>query len=327
MNLVDVRDGLKNKTIKIKDSKHHFNDILTSIEHQVDHYLDWLKELQTQGGNWIGYDKKPVGKERANGLIQMINLNLYAELEFGRYLHNVEAQCFNCDARMYAVLMDEKTIMLIDSHLYWKLADKSGKKYEFILTKKMIPNCEAHNLMKAKVLKSEIEVPTGKLLFTNFFQKDEIYEMKEEHERQSICSIIGRDKLMQYLGKKNIGYGQMGNMSVAVFVKDTGDEIIIGNCWGYTPEKGEYDVTFEGFKNLGNISLSVWRWMCGDLKILEQHGEKVPKSIKVNKCVEVDYKDYILTDVKPGRWAIEHYFDFFRQGTKSDIFSKLYLKK
>lgn len=168
------------------------------------------------------------------------------------------------------------------------------------------------------------------MLFTNFFKQDNIYEFPKDvnsyDSEHSINGITGRNNLMQYLASQNIGYGQMGNMSVNVFVNKAGDEIIIGADYGYTEEKGEFTVKHKGFKNLGSISLSVWRWMCGDLEVLRGHGEVIPDNIKVNKQTENDYKDYILTKVQPGTWVIEHYYDFLKRDDEV-IYSKLYLKK
>ena len=144
----------------------------------------------------------------------------------------------------------------------------------------------------------------------------------------SINAIRGRMNLMNYLAAKNIGYGQMGNMSVNVFLNKAGDEIIIGNDYGYDRETDrERTIKHKGFRNLGSISLSVWRWMCGDLEVLKGHGEVVPENIKVNKQTEDDYKDYILTKVKPGTWVIEHYYDLATEEDEDRIYSKLYLKK
>jgi hypothetical protein len=149
--------------------------------------------------------------------------------------------------------------------------------------------------------------------------------MPDEYKSEnSICSISGRFNLMKYLATKNIGYGQMGNMSVNVFLNKAGDEIIIGTDHDYDGNR-EYTVKHKGFNNLGSISLSVWRWMCGDLQVLREHGEPIPDNLKVNTQTDDDYADCILTKVQPGTWVIEHYYDFCKR--KDIIYSKLYLKK
>ena len=174
---------------------------------------------------------------------------------------------------------------------------------------------------------TEIEVPSGELLFTNFFKKDEIYKKPfEKDDINSINCILGEFELMKYLSEKNIGYGQMGNMSVNVFVKKTGDEIIIGTDYGYNEKDGEYEIKHKGFINCGRISLSVWRWMCGDIQILKEHNEEIPKDLKLNKSIDHDYKDYILTKVKKGTWVIEHYYSFVTEDSDNGIYSKLCLK-
>ena len=169
-------------------------------------------------------------------------------------------------------------------------------------------------------LVAEISVPSGKLIFTNYFDKEEIYSL----DKADINCVAGRYELMKHLAEKNIGYGQMGNMSVSVFVNAAKDEIIIGGNYAYTEDDEEIEIEHPGYTELGSISLSVWRWMCGDAKILKQHGEELPK-IKYGGETCTNYRDYVGVKVQPGTWVIEHYYDFGNDDSK--IYSKLYLKK
>lgn len=330
MNFTELVAGLKSGKIKIDSKNHLHNDILPSLERYLEHKQDHLKELIEKGANYVykhDKEKGPIGEERSKSIISMVQYDLFEPLDFGHYLLGFtgEFYCFNCGAHLNIVPIDENTITLIEWKVFHDKQEKSGLKYDYRITDSEIPTCSSKELCDSKKMVAEIQVPSGQLVFTNFFKKDEIYDKPKEIV--SINAVQGRYELMQYLAGKNIGYGQMGNMSVTVFVKETGDEIIISNDYGYSEEKGEYEVTYDGFINCGNISLSVWRWMCGDVQILNKHKEKLPKNLKPNKSVEHDYKDYILTEVQKGTWVIEHYFDFMTDEDNNLVYSKLYLKK
>ena len=118
----------------------------------------------------------------------------------------------------------------------------------------------------------------------------------------------------------------MGNMSLNVFLKEDGTEIILGREHGYDEVKDrEFTVKHKGFKNIGNISLSMWRWMCADKEVLSQRNISLPK-LKKNSTIEHDYRNYTLAKVKPGKWIIEHYYDLHKRNDADIIFSRLYLK-
>lgn len=327
MNFIELVEALKSGKIKIDSKGHLHNDVLPSLERHLEYKQDHLRKLIEKGANYTwSHDKeqKPIGEESSKSLIQWVRHDILEPLIFGHYLYDHEIYCFNCGDRLHIVPIDENTITLVDWGIYHENQEKSGLKHEYTITDTEIPVCSSKELCDSKKMVAEIQVPSGELVFTNFFKKDEIYDKPDEIV--SINAIKGRYELMLYLAGKNIGYGQMGNMSVNVFVKETGDEIIIGNDYGYNETDGEFTITHDGFENLGSISLSVWRWMCGDVQILNEHGEKLPK-LKMNKCIEHDYEDYILTKVQSGTWVIEHYFDFMERDDETNIYSKLYLKK
>ncbi len=324
MQIRDVLEGLKNNTIKILTNGHMTNPIIDDIEYHLEHNEKFLKELKDKGAKWVGHDKKPIGKESSENLIKFVGKLL--EVEVGQRIGDVSVYCFDCGINNSIVLIDENTLALIENTKYYNTYKKSdGVKFEDIKP------CECETLRKEKKLTATINVPTGNLIFTNYFKEEKIYSFpKEIKSFHSINSVNGRKELMDYLATQDIGYGQMGNMSVDVFVKNTGDEIIIGGSYGYNEKRGEYVIKHRGYKNLGSISLSVWRWMCGDTDILKAHKEELPKNLKPSKCVEDEnYKDYIWAKVKPGKWKIEHYFDFVtdEDDDEKQIYSRLKLVK
>lgn len=330
MNLKELLEGLKNGTVTIDTKGHLVNPIIDDLEDDINNDLDFIKEMES--GEYVEYTtKQKQTKEQCEGMIKFVGDRLERDLLIGGYINQPDIYCFDCGERLRLILINENTVSLVSPTEYRDNRTLTEEK-RYIMDVTKISDCKARELRESGKMVSEIDVPSGKLLFTNFFKQDKIYDFPEEvnsyDAEHSINSIQGRNNLMQYLATQNIGYGQMGNMSVNVFVKDSGDEIIIGTDYHYNDEDDEeITIEHEGFTNLGSISLSVWRWMCGDIEVLKGHGEKLPKKLKVNTCIEDDYKDYILTDVKPGRWQIEHYYDFARGNDDPIIYSKLKLIK
>lgn len=328
MNRLVLLEGLKNGTITIETKGHITNPIIDDLEDNINYELDYIKEMES--GKHVDYQTKEIQtKEQCEDMINYINRKLQYDFPIGNYISEPEIYCFDCGERLRLIITSENTVSLVVPSEYrkHKEEDKGDLKYCMDVTK--ISDCKCADLRKAGKLVSEIDVPSGKLLFTNFFKEEKLYEfpkgMNRYDSEHSINGVAGRNNLMQYLATQNIGYGQMGNMSVNVFVNDAGDEIIIGTDYYYSEDEGETTVEHEGFTNVGSISLSVWRWMCGDVQVLKEHGEKLPRKLVVNKSVEHDYKDYILTDVKPGRWQIEHYYDFARYDDEPLVYSRLKL--
>ena len=332
MNLLQLEEGLRTGTITLDLKSHRCNPIIKQISRYVDMKKDWIKELET--GTYIDHDKKVWDKEHCDRMIKYLTVMLENQEEPGEHFHDNEVYCFDCGNHHHLTVVDEKTVSLLSYSDFEKKREEKGFKwldFSFRYDPADIPVCPAKQLVEEKKMVSEINVPSGQLLFTNFFKQDNIYDFPNDikyNSENSINGLLGRFNLMQYLAQQNIGYGQMGNMSVNVFLNKAGDEIIIGNDYGYDRETDrEFTIKHKGFRNLGSISLSVWRWMCGDLEVLQGHGEVVPENIKVNKQTEDDYKDYILTKVKPGTWVIEHYYDLATEDDDDRIYSKLYLKK
>jgi len=149
-----------------------------------------------------------------------------------------------------------------------------------------------------------IKVPTGRMIFCNFFRDEDLFDPKDKHSNKfSINQIQGRiNYAKHYAENHNIGYGQMGNMSGDVYVNPAKDKVIIGDCYpedwedyGYSGPDPEYTQAMkEGFESKGNISMSMWRWMCIDESLL-------PEGMEVEERVDVN--------LVPGTYQVIHYYD------------------
>ena len=326
VSLETIVNGLKDGSITLLDQGHMTNPLVDKLERKLNHINEQIADYEAKIAKGIKKD----GKVECKGMIDFYKVML--SFEVGQYLGDSEQYCFDCGANMYIMLIDEKTIGYIPSGRYWQIAEKSGKKYGYRAKAEDCECCEAKPLTDAQKLTAEINVPTGKLVFQNFFRAKELYELKGE-EYHSINGLMGRNELMQDLATRDVGYGQMGNMSVNIY--SNGKEILIGSdleCyednkayheeepdtiddeWIEESKKAEEFKAMlkEGkFKDLGSISLSVWRWMCADAQVIEPYDEEVDS-------------DRIVVDIPVGTYVIEHYYDFPKNG--DSLYSKITLK-
>jgi hypothetical protein len=323
----EIVNGVKNGSIKIHHS--HHNEVSIKAGKQDKQVIENLERQLKQ--------RKKTLKALPDNLVSY--LKVHDINEFGHIMYDSgDVYCWDCDSNLMPMLTDAHNLYLVSFSDLNRIREKKGKKigsspvgdrFEYVFKKEDIENlnCPLYKEgVSSDAMITEINVPSGKLLFKNYFNTKEIYE--NDDKKFSINSILGRYKLMKDLASKNVGYGQMGNMSINVFKKNDGTEIIIHNDYYYDGDKDiETTIEYDGFKNMGSISLSVWRWQCADVEVLKKVGEKVdylPKNLKEGEY-DKNYLDNILLDVKPGIWVIEHYYDM--NPSDEHMYSKLYLKK
>jgi hypothetical protein len=339
MKLQDVINGLNDGSITIMGT-HYTNPLVDKLEYEINHLQDMIKEY-TQKIK----DKEPEIRENQHqGMLDWYIRDLNMDLEFGDDLMRAENYCFDCDEHLRVVLIDEKTIAYSDQHHFYSIvSEKRGEGRKFLVSD--VKSCSCGDLREKSKMVSRIEVPTGELVFSNFFRTKELYcDPDNEWGKPGINSLLGRDALMQNLATRNVGYGQMGNMSAGI-CSNGRDEIYVCDTYPVALDNARYyedhperleemsekekrmlykDVEdsknlekkfeTEGFTNHGNVSMSVWRWQCADKSVLDAHGEDL-------EALKKDYVDVITVKVEPGTWEIEHYYDFPCNGDV--IYSKL----
>lgn len=313
MNLKELAEGLKNNSITVIDNGHKVHgDFMEKIEN----YIKMYKEFDLFNNQII----------------------------IGVPLLFIEYICRNCENDLCLILLDINTLTIIETSKYSKLKNNFSKienvnKKDFRLTIDMLTQCPAIEFFNIKKLTSEINIKTGNLIFDNYFENEELYsfpkEINQSYSEYSICNIIGRNSLMQQLSSKNVGYGQMGNTSISIWSNktevlvtgyDIDEESEILESLEYDLKNCTTDIKIDIIKSIkeqikfikdnfeykGEISLSVWRWQCADKSVLDSYNETISKSA-------------ISVKVKPGKYLIEHYYDFMRRDDTNLIFSKLKL--
>lgn len=287
MNIEELYTRLKAGEIKI-DYRYHEINLLTQLELTINHFRGLL-------------DKKDDNiAQEASEMFFNKQIEFYKPITFG-LTQTLGQYCFHCGKYLFMIMTDDKHLTFIED----KSCNSPHNKRDKMINPAHYGDCACKDLIRQRKLTADIDVPTGKLVFANYFKPDEINTNPEhEHEKEySQNATLGRYNLMQHLAKKNVGYAQMSNMSVHLYVKNDGTEIIVGPQYKYDEEDQELEVVYEGFTYAGEIDCGVWRWQCADKQLLDKYEDPFPAF-----C---DEPEYIEIPVKSGKWHIEHYFEFY----------------
>lgn len=148
-------------------------------------------------------------------------------------------------------------------------------------------------------------------VFENFFNYSEDYPENEPHKKYSneysLGTHFGQINISKIHASRNVAFGQMGNTSIEVYVNNNKDEIlVVEEKYIWDEDQGEFaaeDLLEEvGYKKVGSIGLTVWRWMAGNKSDLEKYEYSSPKYNKrYDNPVEVK-------DIKHGIWEVTHFF-------------------
>ena len=193
--------------------------------------------------------------------------------------------------------------------------------------------CPAKPYIDGAPFEANIYFPTGVLVFTNIFDVPDAPKRLEYTNGWSLNHLSGIANITSHLASRGYGYGQMGNMSVDIWVNNLRDQIIVTDgCLedminddmmesqhtGHPlnaiqlNRKSELDSLKKDFKMMGSISLCVWRWMCADVATLG------------GEFTREENTDYVDVQVIPGTWKLTHQWTT-QQPDVSGIASKLVL--
>lgn len=273
---------LSNGKIKVRDNNHAF-DLGHFIDHmkwQIEYYEDMCKKHKNDES--YKYYSMQLYRE----------INQFDEVNIG---FSREIKCYYCEATLGMIYLGNNEAIMIDSEII-RSCEKDGRKLsDYIYTL-----CPMTDIVNKGYLEANIHVKNGKLVFANYFDNERTYDFDKDKRYKkgtNICHINGRNNLMQHLANRNVGYGQTGNMTLAVFVSNDRKTILIASPYNDEDEEN----TIEGYELVGEICCDVWRWQCADTSVLEKYGTTIDENF---------IEDNIVIDVPKGEWNIKHYYDF-----------------
>lgn len=330
MTLKEFVEKLESGEVSLDLQGHSPNPILPKVKQQLEN-LQERAEMYGKEVEALPEESRQDPGVQAVRMLQMANLLLQKDLENPYYvsLDPIEAYCFGCGKHLRlgvfgdtAYLTDYRKVAAAEKELAKSL---NARRTDVILEEPVTEVCEGSGL--PKVWEAEIEVPSGRLVFANFFlskepgDKDRGQHLIPDFEEHSgsrknefdINCELGRYKLMQAYAEKNVGYAQMGNMGIDIFISEEGDAIKVSSEYYYDrDEDEEHTITYTGFYVAGHVSLSMWRWMCADEKVLEELNGHVP-----------DQSDKLVIPVEPGVYAIKNYMPGLSENDKP-LYAEIY---
>lgn len=174
---------------------------------------------------------------------------------------------------------------------------------------------EFEKIEKRGYTECNVEFPSGKIVFSNFFKNkkmdDYAFEMPDQLKYKDLYSInhqLGEQNVMKKLSELHgLGYAQLGNCSASIY-KISDNHIIVTTTHPYYEEHGfelELDRQVD-WEYLGDICCDVWR-----IEFIDQ------ENFKKGDALPLDHKEYrynkpLLTKVNPGIWSVKnryHYID------------------
>ena len=229
-------------------------------------------------------------------------------------LNEIDYDCSFCGNHFLNIyLKDENTISLRKTIISSGISIKDFKKsYSYnpcIFSKGYKP------------VKTRINVPSGRIIFCNHFGEypEKPKNMEGSHEF-SLNTLIGRMNIAKHLSESNIGFGQVGNTSVGVYISKDKKSVKITESVDYIIDDAKYyeendeimpddekvrikeaKNLIKGYEYLGSLCLDVWRWMCADLMVISE------ERLDINNNQE--YNNYIECEIQSGEWEITHYYD------------------
>lgn len=289
MNIEELYTRLQDGQIAVNYKHHQINPLLEALEMSIRHF----REL---AGNEKDNVVQEVGKTFLSKQIE------YCKPITGGVADNMSHYCFHCGKQLFMVMTDDTHLTFVETDDYYNIPPEMRDEG---INPAHYTDCACKDLIRQRKLTADIDIPTGKLVFANYFNPDEISTNPERrYEKEySLNATLGRYNLMQHLAQKNVGYGQMANMLAHIYVKNDGSEIILGPRHKYDDEGQESEVVYEGFTYAGEVNCDAWRWQCADRQLLDKYEDPFPKFCNEPVCVEIP--------VKSGKWHIEHFFEFY----------------
>ena len=194
-----------------------------------------------------------------------------------------------------------------------------------------------------KPLKTSIEVPSKKVIFTNFFPDNISPEMEYRYSsKNSLCGLVGRRNHARHYEKHGVLYGQTGNMGLIIWVNPSKTEIIITSSnWNtyeelYGSSIEDFDTEEDynefikdynndelevvkylidnNFEQVGRVSCDMWRFEATDY----EKGKEIIEFKNQNKN-DWNYRDILVVDIAGTKVSMEHYFDSIEKSPISNM--------
>ncbi len=322
MKFREVAERVKSGEITLDECGHRTN---ATVERFVERYEQTLANSNgASDGKW--------NMDRRNGVKTIEEVNADMRDFYKRRLDN-DCEDEKTSYCSFSCLGDGEYCFGCGEQLQWVLSGNKLmlKQYFDGNDLAIAPECEYAVI---KPFTGSIQIQS-RMIFANFFPGEDEPEGKRYSDEWSLNCLHGRKNIMDFKSKNlNVAYGQMGNMSIGIFVHPSKESIIIGDqnvgehrSEGMTDaewEASDFDElsVIEDHKLIGRIGLDVWRWEATDVKTLGDNYQQVLDNFR-ERCQEV-----VEVDAAHGTWDFEHFYEMFRMSDDyNPIYARLQLRK
>lgn len=309
MRLGDLLAGLRDGTVTLDFCGHWITTENRIKEDLLERYDDTVALANgSNDGKWSVSDGETVEESDAS-MRDFYTRLLNREIEEGvrtNIFPSAESENCQCCGRRLMWILEDKVLYLRGE--YYKV---DGDRREWV-DQPSGHMCSSPDREEAEIIRGEISVNSN-LLISNFFNSvEDTPEGKKYDQEYNLCLLYGVKNISRYKQEHNIAYGQMGNMSIGVFLHPSKKSIILGNPWiadrrmeseDYDYDEETYD---EDYKNLsvidghhlvGEVCLDVWRWEATDLDTAKEEYQEIKDS----------HRDLVELEVPHGTWEFVHY--------------------
>lgn len=310
MNFHDLIKRINEKTIEIDFQGHlAVNHLGTDIEknpyfkrafEEINEYYEDTNNM-ANGGNDGNWNKDGKEEDNTPEKIKEWDLRMRAHYQYNLGMFKTK-NGFDLSWRFY----DGINCYYCGSKLFWFY---NPEKDNIVIS----DTYKTENIFRE--CKHQIDGPTkgiinidSDFIIANWFKEkqEDAPEGKKYSNEYGINYPYGRKNVTKWkVQNQNVAYGQMGNMSLAVYLNKTKDHIVL--CCSYIEDLEEDEQIFykflEAYDHIGDISLSIWRWEATDIKTL---GITDVKSYEKDK----GYNEFYIFPIKHGKWEFIHYYDY-----------------
>lgn len=305
----EVITALKNGELTVDFGGHTFNEgnveeVIEVLERQVEWFNDNRDLFKNNLNSKYGVDYTLNGEP----------------IPLDGYTSGHEYFCWGCGYRHKLVFVEETVLGFMSTRNTGR-KQKTPSGHSFPIFEKNTEPCE-FPYGEYEKFQGVINIPSGKVLVANWFSEshDDNYNDPIYNPRGfGLQSNREQFELMEHLiEEKNVFYGQTGNTSGTVFGNK--NEIVMCDEYCYTSDEelakqsyidddmlddwedgakdfGKWEMEYKptGMKEVGSVSMDVWRYMITD------HQQAVDGNYKISS-------EHVVVKVKPGKYKVEHLY-------------------
>ena len=296
MKVSDIIEGLKKGEITLDFCGHEVRE--DTREDIIERYEDNISKANgSHDGKWGSIERGDDANEVNKRMREFYQVRLDAEVKENKHCYGLsdiaKTHCFCCGEDIYPTLSGN-TLKL--NCIFHKNDDPDiNRRYVYLINS----GCP---LKYGAPLGGVINI-TEKMVLANFIptKKEDCPDDENRYDGYSLNSYLGRKNITEWKAKaQNVAYGQTGSCgSTNIYINKAKDHVLVTET--RFDDNDEEVLPIGDFECIGKTEVAVWRFEATDTGTTDMtECEKVWKEM---------HHDYVIADVKPGKWEFITYYD------------------